>query len=171
MAEALQTIQVQAKAQHSKRKNPLIVVALQCIPLLAASGCASAGITNQSSSGIALVLWISALFWGLGYLYLGRTYRFLLALVLGPVYAFATFFYSMIGAHFDFEHGRGDPASASAALIQEGLLIGALVLMLTIDALRLAADHNWRESQEQYYKELRITNQGKENNNASNSTS
>src|SRR5438045_873762 len=98
----IQTIQAPATVRPLKRKNPVIVVLLQCIPLLGASGCASMGATSQSNSELALLLWFSVLFWGLGYWYLGRTYRFLTVFLIGPVFALTSCSYSMSGAHFDF---------------------------------------------------------------------
>lgn len=137
-----QTIQAPTIMRPLKRKNPVVVVLLQCIPLLGASGCASMGITDQRSSGAAFLLWFSVLFWGLGYRYLGRILRFLTVFLIGPVFALTSCTYSVGGVSFDFEHGGGNVSASNAAFFQEALLIAAAVLLLTVDALRLTAAHN-----------------------------
>ena len=49
--QATQTTQAPARVKPFKRKNPAIVVLLQCIPLLAASGSAEVSVVNPPPEG------------------------------------------------------------------------------------------------------------------------
>jgi hypothetical protein len=129
-----------------RRKEPVIAVVLQCIPLLAAAGCIASGASDQSASALSCILWWSALLWGLGYVYLGRPARVraILALVLGPVLAFGACSASFSGVDFDYEHpyrtnSRATIQAANRAAVQTGLIVAAMVLFLAVDAWRLAS--------------------------------
>lgn len=137
--------------QERSRKSIIIAVTFQCIPLVAAAGCASIGASNQNL-GADLLLWLAAGFWGFGYLYLGRTVRFIAALLIGPLFAMSSCSASFNGVAYDYEHPytyQNDPnryktdiATANRASFQEALIISAAVLLLSVDAWRLAVLQN-----------------------------
>jgi hypothetical protein len=144
------TTQVKAVAAKKRKYGPVTVV-LQCLPLLLAGGCTANAVTNEQTYWSTCILLIPALLWGLGYLYLGRGGRFLAAFVLGPIYIFVTLYVNEVtGAYFDFEHFSVDYASvdvlqrANRFMLQEAVMIAAAVLILAVDAWRLAEDHNLR---------------------------
>ncbi len=142
-------------AQHTfeprrRRKWVWLAVLLQCIPLLGAAECMTAAATDQQPGMIGLLMF-SLLFWGIGYLYLGRLVRGLVIFLVGPVFAFSTCTASIQGVRFDYEHSYEyrTPAARHAAAVdanrasaQEGLIIAGTVLLLAVDAWRLAAVHN-----------------------------
>jgi hypothetical protein len=127
------------------KKDPFWAVFLQCIPLLAAGGCVVNGAGNQQAWFVAFLLWWSVLFWGLGYLYLGgfRNPRTVFALAFGPICSFVAWrlcFSDVTYGYIVFLHSTpGDPSDANRACIQTGLIIAAAVLLLAVDAWRLAA--------------------------------
>ena len=127
------------------RRSALFAVVLQCIPLLGAASCFAYGTSDQKAGGAGL-LWFAVLLWGLGYAYLGRWRRFVAVLLLGPVFAFTSCVASFSGVRYDFEHPYentvSEVESANRASFQEGLIISAAVLLLAVDAWRLAAARN-----------------------------
>jgi hypothetical protein len=134
-----------AQPARPRRKSPALAVALQCIPLLAAGACILNGATDQEGSALACLLWWSALFWGFGYVYLFplARRRMLVTLVAGPLLAFGGCTAIFSGVSYDFEHPynarEADKADADRASVQTGLLLAAAVLLLAVDAWRLAA--------------------------------
>jgi hypothetical protein len=135
----------------SAQRRVLMVVAVlfQCIPLLGAVSCFASGLSDQN--GDLWLLWFGALFWGFGYLVLRRWGRFLLAFVIGPIFAFTSCTASFQGVRFDYEHSyeyrtpaarHAAAADANRASIQEGLVIAGATLLLAVDAWRLAAARN-----------------------------
>ena len=60
-------------------KRPWLAALLNLVPLLGLAGCAANGINHTSDAG---PICFAGVIWGLGYLYLGRGFRFLLALAL-----------------------------------------------------------------------------------------
>ncbi len=115
---------------------------LQCIPLLGAGACVANGASDQGAQGWALLLWFSVLFWGIGYFYVGALPRAAAAVLLGPVLAIGACTASFSGVTYDYEHGETDPAqvsSANRASAQTGLIVSLVVMMMAVDAARLAA--------------------------------
>lgn len=148
---------IEARTSGRRRKIVLLAVLLQCIPLLGAAACFSFGVNDQhlndQQGGAEAWLWFSVLFWGFGYLYLARWRRFWSVFLVGPVFAFSSCTASFSGVTYDWErpwyschYGEKTNCaalqSANRASIQEGLIIAAAVLLLAVDAWRLAAAHN-----------------------------
>jgi hypothetical protein len=138
------------------QKSIITTITLQCIPLVAAAGCAAQGVTNQNF-GIGILFWVTILFWGFGYRYIGRMGRFVAALLIGPLFAMTSCVASLKGVSYDYEHSykytnsnspdpsyQTDVNSANRASYQEALTIAGAVLLLSVDAWRLAALHNER---------------------------
>ncbi len=131
---------------RGRRKSMALAVLLQCIPLLGAAGCIAEG---ANGSNVAGVLGWSLLFWGIGYLYLGRRLRAPLTILAGSVFAFASCT-AFVLTRTDFEHPYDyTPATKQEAItgnrpdyLEEGLLIVSAVLLLAVDAWRLTAAHN-----------------------------
>jgi hypothetical protein len=122
---------------------------LQCIPLLGAAGCFINGASDQNSLGTALLLWVSILFWGLGYLYVGAFGRLAIVVLGGPILAIGACLASSSTATYDYvpADGENDPAdvrSANRASIQTGIIVTLAVMILAVDAARVAAAHNAR---------------------------
>jgi hypothetical protein len=124
----------------------MLAASLQCIPLLAAGGCVFNGASNQQGTFPAFILWWAALFWGLGYFYVGRRARWrgVVALAAGPLLAYSACTASFAGVSYDYEHASRttSPAAineANRASVQTGLIVAAAVLILAVDAWRLAA--------------------------------
>jgi hypothetical protein len=130
----------------TQRKRPMLAALLQCIPLLAAGGCVVNGASNQQGAFAALILWWAALFWGLGYFYVGRRARWrgVVALAAGPLLAYSACTASFAGVSYDYEHSYRTPSAApineaNRASVQTGLIVAAAVLLMAVDAWRLAA--------------------------------
>ena len=79
---------VNPPAERRRKFVPLAVL-LQCVPLLGAAACFHQSATDQKGGGLVL-LWFSVLFWGFGYLYLMRWWRFMAVFLLGPIFAFTS---------------------------------------------------------------------------------
>lgn len=126
-----------------KRKSPLVAALLQCIPLLGAGSCIANGATDLGFDWVVF-LWWSVLLWGLGYAYLDRMRRFLVWGLAGPLLAIGSCFASFSGVSYDFEHNTRseDRPAANRAAVQTGLLVSLAVLLLAVDAARLAAARN-----------------------------
>ena len=137
-----------ASPKEQSHKNVKLAVLLQCFPLIGAASCVFGGGIGPPLTIIPFFLWWSVLFWGFGYVYLRRVTRFLLTLLLGPVLAFGSCFASFSGVNYDFEHCPtygypcSDVKSASRAAVQTGLIVAAAVLLLAVDAWRLAEADN-----------------------------
>ena len=133
--------------QHQqRRKNPLVAALLQGIPLLAVGGCFGTRASDQNSDviGLALLLSLSALFWGFGYRYVGRAIRFGVVALAGPVLAFASCTANYSDVPVDFE-GPGfflNSSKANDAAAWTGLIISGVVVLLAVDAALLAVLHN-----------------------------
>jgi hypothetical protein len=138
------------------QKSIITTITLQCIPLVGAAGCAAEGATNQNF-GIGIVFWLAILFWGFGYRYIGRMGRFTAALLIGPLFALSSCVASLKGVSYDYEHSykytntspddtayQSEIGSANRASFQEALTIAGAVLLLSVDAWRLAALYNAR---------------------------
>ena len=147
-----------------RRKNVILAVALQCLPLVGAVGLIAAAFADQGilltpstllafarSQGsavpwTALLLGAPLLFWGLGYRYVGLRRRFLVTALLGPgvtagLYLFS--FYSLSGVFETHpEIMRVDFAAANRAALRAGSMIAGIVLLCAVDAERLASRHN-----------------------------
>ena len=131
------------------RKSLFWAAMLQCVPLLGAAGCFANGANDQHSQGAAFLLWGSILFWGLGYLYVGALVRFTVTVLAGPILAVAACSGSFAGVHYDYEHDiRNRPSyphdvgAADRASIQTGIILSLAVMLLAVDAARLAAAKN-----------------------------
>ena len=136
------------------QKRIITTITLQCIPLVAAAGCAAEGATDQNF-GLGILFWFAILFWGFGYLYIRHMTRFVAALLIGPLFALSSCVASLKGVSYDYEHsyrytgsidstGRSEINSANRASFQEALTIAGAVLLLSVDAWRLTALHNAR---------------------------
>jgi hypothetical protein len=99
-------------------------------------------VSDQQASGLALILWFSVLFWGLGYAYAGLPKWFVPVLLLGPIFALVSCTASVMGASFDYEHMRGDVPNANRASLQEALIIAASVVLLAVHVWRAVAVRN-----------------------------
>lgn len=149
-----------ATVKLPSHKRIITTITLQCIPLVAAAGCAAEGATNQNF-GLGIVFWLTILCWGFGYCYIGRMGRFVAVLLIGPLFALTSCTASLKGVSYDYEHSYkyttpnpNDPQydsslqsqidSANRASYQEALIIAGAVLILSVDAWRLAALHNER---------------------------
>ena len=126
------------------RKSLMLAAMLQGIPVLGAAGCIANGATNQHAQGWALLLWLSVLLWGIGYMYVGALGRAAIVFFAGPALAFASCTASFSGVSYDYEHASKsqDSSGADRASIQTGLLVGIAVMILAVDAVRLAAARN-----------------------------
>jgi hypothetical protein len=131
------------------RKSPLLAAALQGVPLVAAGGCVANAANDQESGGLALLLGITLLWWGLGYLYLGKVTRFGVAVAVGPVLAFAACSASFSTSEY-YDKPFFNPyeeehvASANRASLVTAGAITVMVLVLMLDAMVLADEHNQR---------------------------
>jgi hypothetical protein len=142
------------------QKSIITTITLQCIPLVGAAGCAAEGVTNQHF-GPGIFFWLAILFWGFGYRYLRHMGRFVAALLIGPLFALSSCVASLKGVSYDYEHSykytnpnpndsayqqsyQSEIDSANRASFQEALTIAGAVLLLSVDAWRLAALHNER---------------------------
>lgn len=130
------------------RKSVFLAVLLQSSPLLTVAGCTQLGLNIRTDPGLSTVLGLAILFawmvWGLGYAYLGEWKRFLAAFLLGPIFVLASCTASFQGVHYDFEHGRGDPAPYYHAALQQAIIIGIVTVLVVIDVWRLAVTRNAR---------------------------
>lgn len=136
------------QSNRPRTKSLFWAVMLQCVPLLGAAGCVANGTTDQRSVGVSLLLWTSVLLWGLGYLYVGAFKRLILAVLAGPVLAITACSASFSGVSYDYEHGgnaRNDVDAANRASIQTGAIIALAVMVLAVDAARLAVARNANE--------------------------
>ncbi len=129
------------------RKSLALAALLQGIPFVAAGGCVAAGSgPSDDWFGTGLLLGLSALLWGLGYLYVGRWGRFLAAFTCGPILAIASCSLAVSGSTYDFEHPdyneAADLPSAKRGLVAAGLLLSVYVSLLTLGAVMLARARN-----------------------------
>ena len=143
--------QVTIASPGRSRKSAKTAILLQCIPSIGAASCVLNGASGQHLTILPLFLWWSVLGWGFGYLYLGKSARFLLVLLLGPVLAIGGCFASFHGVTYDFEHcptvlapgyDCNGLSSADQSSVGTGLIVAAGVLILAVDAWRLAEAHN-----------------------------
>lgn len=134
------------QAPRRDRKSPAIAGMLQGIPFIAAGGCFASGTgSGDSGFGLGLLLSLFGLLWGIGYIYVRRPARFVLAFVLGPILAMASCSFAISGANYDFEHGSTNPEDLRAVkrgFIAAGALLTAYVSLLTLDAVMLANARN-----------------------------
>jgi len=138
---------------------------LQCIPLIGAASCVANGVSNQRLTLLPLVLWWCVLVFGLGYEHLGLNRRWVVTAIAGPAIAFGSCVTSFAGVSYDYEHcdpsmsstsANGDKvvdlaeiryrcggiAGADRAAIETGLIVAAVVLLMAVDAWRLAKQQN-----------------------------
>jgi hypothetical protein len=111
-----------------QHKSVWIAMALQCVPLLSLAAAALAGWE---------LLWGALLFWGLGYKYLGKTWRWAAVGLLGPVFVLLSGAIAILAGGFDHPNGSVHADMTAAVLVN----IGAVVV-LAVDAWRLAMLHN-----------------------------
>jgi len=136
-----------AAKSSAGRKSLMLAVLLQCIPLLGASSCYWYAAKPEDVTTVVNPLVIFLLFWGLGYAYVGRGGRFLLTFVCGPLFFLVSCGVVSSGVQVDFEHGpttltTAEANSVRSAAVTEGLILSGVILLLAVDALRLAAAHN-----------------------------
>jgi hypothetical protein len=135
------------------RKSLPVAVLLQCIPLLGTSSCFTYAARPNDVVDTVNPLFFFLLFWGLGYAYVRHGNRFAFTFMGGPLFFFVSCGVVSSGAaSIDFEHGpttltTSQVADVRHAALTEGLLLCGLVLLLAVDAWRLAAAHNARLDQ------------------------
>jgi hypothetical protein len=118
-----------------------LALALQCLPLLAASSCLTRGVLGEDAQnaaylGLRYLVVISAIAWGLGYLVLRRWGRWLVAFLVGGLSALLAA-NAALGSWSVAPDGQGENALRVAALVW-GIAIVAAVAALLLDTWRLA---------------------------------
>lgn len=132
------------RAKAPRRKSPALAGLLQLIPGLG-SGLVAAGWSGWPSPGLDRLGFL-AFAWGVGYLYLGRPFRFLGSLILGSIVV-AIVFASYFVAHlrFLFQLCSARPCQGvDVAAILAALAITLATLLPAAEAWQLAKDHNFR---------------------------
>ncbi len=127
-----------AKPTIKSRKSPMVAAILNLIPLAGLVGCYE---SQVGKSDIAFLPALSLLIfvWGLGYLYLQRWLRFVLAMIAPWVLCPVSFFFRP----WDVEHpyyASGKPTTEN--FIPIFIIVGSAILITALDTLRLASRYN-----------------------------
>jgi hypothetical protein len=122
---------VTAQANGPARKSTPLAVILNLLPLIGLVSCTTTArdFSMTSLAGFQAFWWL-LLIWGLGYLYVGKPFRFLLSLLIPWISCFTS--------SLDFEHARYNTAD-----LLPWLLVMTMICVITaVDAGRLAVAHN-----------------------------
>jgi hypothetical protein len=134
------------------RPKTVLVVALQCLPLLGLGGCTvlwsavppvetflrhSSMLAFWAFQGAAGMLALLSLCWGIGYLYLGQRERLGCAtVVFGPLFVLWSYGYLFNG--FVLARSDADELIRPRAMLWTALLCAGPVLLMAWDSWRLA---------------------------------
>jgi hypothetical protein len=134
------TVDTPITRRRSGRGRLAAALALQCLPLLAATSCVTRGIQGEAAQQAWFhdARWLvvaSALCWGLGYLPLGHWRRAAAALAAGAV-GNVLAANAALGAWSGAPDGGGEASLRQASLIWAGVIVAAVLLVLA-DTWRL----------------------------------